>query len=250
MQLLALSLRLLIVQKFICYQNTKAAEPYVVPFGSDHPDHVFRNTIETVITRAVRYSTTLPQFKEEIRQMEIMFLYSGYPPRNVDRRLTKLFSKYLSKYFILPMLCNSGDFGYLRHQLLRTSTHAEYDKTTDNFIIYNQTRDKNMQNQVMKPVDNNELTTRKRLIIHQRHEKRLGHSHRHIRELWSSTFHQTEIMNTVLIIGTYLNLNLKQELIAKMIKHIPGARSDQQSKTQPETGKETQSSSSANQPLT
>ncbi|CAF4880870.1 unnamed protein product [Rotaria socialis] len=229
--------------------HKEAAEPYVVPFGSDHPDHVFRNTVDTAITRTVRYSTTLSQFEEEIRQIKLMFLYNGSPPRHIDWRLTKLFSKYLSKHFILPMLQYSGDFGYLRHQLLRTPTHAEYDKTADNLIIYNQTRDKNIQNQVMKPVHNNELTTRKRLIIHQRHEKRLGHSHRHIRELWSSTFHQTEIMNTVLIIGTYLNHNLKQELMANMIKRIPGARSDQQSKTQPETGKETQSSSSANQPL-
>ncbi|CAF4314609.1 unnamed protein product [Rotaria magnacalcarata] len=207
--------------------HKEAAEPYVVPFGSDHPDHVFRNTIETAITKA-----------------------NGYPPRHIDRRLTKLFSKFLSKHFILPMLYNSGDFGYLCHQLLSTSTHAEYDKTTDNLIIYNQTRDKNMQNQVMKPVDNNELTTRKRLIIHQRHEKRLGNNHRHIHESWSHTFHQTEIMNIVLIIGTYLNHNLKQELMAKMIKRIPGTRSDQQSKTQPATGKQTQSSSRANQPLT
>ncbi|CAF4665583.1 unnamed protein product, partial [Rotaria socialis] len=167
--------------------HKEAAEPYVVPFGSDHPDHVFRNTIGTAITRAVRYSTTLSQFEEEIRQMKLMFLYNGYPPRNIDRRLTKLFSKYLSKHFILPMLYNSGDFGYLRHQLLITPTHAEYDKTIDNLIIYNQTLDKNMQNQVMKPVDNNELTTRKRLIIHQTHEKRLGNNHRHIHESWSRT---------------------------------------------------------------
>ncbi|CAF1626078.1 unnamed protein product, partial [Rotaria magnacalcarata] len=247
--------------------HKEAAEPYVVPFGSDHPDHVFRNTIETGITKAVRYSATLSQFEEEIRQMKLMFSIMGkfqvfihvshslyvtysYPPRHIDRRLTKLFSKYVFKHFILPMLYNSGDFGYLCHQLLSTSTLAEYDKTTDNLIIYNQTRDKNTQNQVMKPVDNNELTTRKRFIIHQRHEKRPGNNHRHIHESWSRTFHQTEIMNTVLIIGTYLNHNLKQELMAKMIKRIPGTRSDQQSKTQPETGKQTQSSSRANQPLT
>ncbi|CAF1579515.1 unnamed protein product [Rotaria magnacalcarata] len=116
---------------FICYNLTndvnsngalktsayykEAAEPYVVSFISDHPDHVFRNTIDTAITRAVSYSTTLSQFEEEIRQMKLMFLYNGYPPRNIDRQLTKLFSKYLSKHFILPMLYNSGDFGYLRH---------------------------------------------------------------------------------------------------------------------------------------
>ncbi|CAF2115112.1 unnamed protein product [Rotaria magnacalcarata] len=55
----------------------EAAEPYVVPFGSDHPSHVFRNTVDTVITRATRYSTTLIEFEEEIRQMKLMFLYNG-----------------------------------------------------------------------------------------------------------------------------------------------------------------------------
>ncbi|CAF4860092.1 unnamed protein product [Rotaria magnacalcarata] len=106
--------------KLICYQNTstsissfcqsrdqriensngalktsvydkEAAESYVVPFGSDHSDHVFRNTVDTAVTRAVRYSTTLSQFEEEKRQMKLMFLYNGYPPRHIDRRVTKLF---------------------------------------------------------------------------------------------------------------------------------------------------------------
>ncbi|CAF3301764.1 unnamed protein product [Rotaria socialis] len=57
--------------------HKEAAEPYVVPFGSDHPGHVFRNTVDTAITRAVRYSTTLSQFEEEIQQMKLMFLYNG-----------------------------------------------------------------------------------------------------------------------------------------------------------------------------
>ncbi|CAF4473772.1 unnamed protein product, partial [Rotaria magnacalcarata] len=78
--------------------HKEAAEPYVVPFGSDHPGHVFRNTVDTAITRAVRYSTTLSEFEEEIRQMKLMFLYNGYPSRHIDWRLTTLFSKYLSNY--------------------------------------------------------------------------------------------------------------------------------------------------------
>ncbi|CAF2086057.1 unnamed protein product [Rotaria magnacalcarata] len=47
--------------------HKEVAEPYVVPFGSDHPGHVFRNTVDTAITRAIRYSTTISQFDEEIR---------------------------------------------------------------------------------------------------------------------------------------------------------------------------------------
>ncbi|CAF4942368.1 unnamed protein product, partial [Rotaria socialis] len=58
--------------------HKEAAEPYGVPFGSGHLGHVFRNTVDTAITRAVSYSTTLSQFEEEIRQMKLMFLYNGY----------------------------------------------------------------------------------------------------------------------------------------------------------------------------
>ncbi|CAF4029182.1 unnamed protein product, partial [Rotaria magnacalcarata] len=203
--------------------HKEAAEPYVVPFGSDHPSYVFRNTVDTAITRAIRYSTTVAQFEKEIRQMKLMFLYNGYSSKHIDWRLTALFSKYLSKHFLLPMLNNSDDFGYLRHQLLTTSTDTTNDIKMKRSTTH-KTHEKNMQNQVIQPIDTDELTTRKRLIIHRRHEKRLANNHRHIHELWGRTFHQTEIMNTVLIIGTYLNHNLKCELMANTIKHIPFAR--------------------------
>ncbi|CAF4188065.1 unnamed protein product [Rotaria magnacalcarata] len=56
--------------------HKEAAEQYFVPFGSDHPGHGFRNTVNTAIRRPVRYSTTLSQFEEEIRQLKLMFLYN------------------------------------------------------------------------------------------------------------------------------------------------------------------------------
>jgi hypothetical protein len=31
----------------VCHKQ--AAEPYLVPFGSDHPRHIFKNTIETAL---------------------------------------------------------------------------------------------------------------------------------------------------------------------------------------------------------
>ncbi|CAF4502130.1 unnamed protein product [Rotaria socialis] len=218
--------------------HKEAAEPYVVPFGSDHPDHVFRNTVDTAITKAVRYSTTLSQFEEEIRQMKLMFLYNGYPPRHIDRQLTTLFSKYLSIYFILPMLNNSDDFDYLRHQLLTTSTDKIYNRTVKSSTT-DQTSDKNMQNQLVQPTDNNEITKSKSLIIHKRHEQRLTQNQYHIQGLWMRTFHGTDVTNTALIFGTCLNRNLKQELMPKMIKSKRRAAISQEITTQHETGKQT-----------
>ncbi len=57
--------------------HKEAAEPYVVPFKSDHPRHIFKNVIDTALMRAVRYSSTLSAFNEERRSIKLMFLYNG-----------------------------------------------------------------------------------------------------------------------------------------------------------------------------
>lgn len=54
-----------------------AAEPYVLPFKSDHPRHVFGNIISTALFRAIRYSSTLQEFNHERRLIKLMLLYNG-----------------------------------------------------------------------------------------------------------------------------------------------------------------------------
>ncbi len=55
-----------------------AAEPYVVPFTSDHPRHIFANIIQGALLRAIRYSSTLKEFNHERRAIKLMLLYNGY----------------------------------------------------------------------------------------------------------------------------------------------------------------------------
>jgi len=57
--------------------HKEAAEPYVVPFKSDHPRHIFKNVIDTALMRAIRYSSTLSAFNEERRSIKLMLLYNG-----------------------------------------------------------------------------------------------------------------------------------------------------------------------------
>jgi hypothetical protein len=54
-----------------------AAEPYVTPFVSDHPRHVFGNIIQTTLAKAVRYSSTYQAFQNEQRSIKLMLLYNG-----------------------------------------------------------------------------------------------------------------------------------------------------------------------------
>ena len=53
------------------------AEPYVVPFISDHHPYVCGNIIQTALVRAVRYSSTFEAFIEERRYIKLMVLYNG-----------------------------------------------------------------------------------------------------------------------------------------------------------------------------
>ena len=63
---------------FVTYVHHKpAAEPYVVPFKSDHCHHTFRNIIHTALLRAVRYSSTLSVFEIERRSIKLLLLYNG-----------------------------------------------------------------------------------------------------------------------------------------------------------------------------
>ena len=54
-----------------------AAEPYVVPFTSDHPRHIFRNLARAALVRALRYSSTFETFNIQRRNIRLMFLYNG-----------------------------------------------------------------------------------------------------------------------------------------------------------------------------
>jgi len=55
----------------------EAAEPYIVPFKSDHPRHVFINIIDAALLRAIRYSSTLAAFNIERQTIKLILLYNG-----------------------------------------------------------------------------------------------------------------------------------------------------------------------------
>jgi hypothetical protein len=57
--------------------HKQTAEPYVAPFKSDHPRHIFKNVIDVALTRAIRYSSTLSAFHKERRSIKLMLLYNG-----------------------------------------------------------------------------------------------------------------------------------------------------------------------------
>jgi hypothetical protein len=57
--------------------HKEAAEPYIVPFNSDHSRHTFKNIVDGALLRAVRYSSTLSIFQNEQRTIKLLLLYNG-----------------------------------------------------------------------------------------------------------------------------------------------------------------------------
>jgi hypothetical protein len=58
--------------------HKEAAEPYILPFKSVHPRHVFGNIIETALLRAIRYSSTSDILNREQSSIKLMLLYNGF----------------------------------------------------------------------------------------------------------------------------------------------------------------------------
>jgi hypothetical protein len=57
--------------------HKKSTEPYIIPFKSDHPRHVFRNIVRGALVRAATYSTTLNAFNAERRHTRLVLLSNG-----------------------------------------------------------------------------------------------------------------------------------------------------------------------------
>lgn len=58
--------------------HKEMSEPYILPFESDHPRHIFKNIIDAALIRAIRYSSTLSIFDKERRSIQLTLIYNGY----------------------------------------------------------------------------------------------------------------------------------------------------------------------------
>ena len=87
--------------------HKEAAEPYILPFNSDHPRHVFDNIIENALLRAVRYSSMLSTFHKEQRSVKLMLLYNGFVLTN---KFCFMFHFYLLSFFVCFVVIHQDIF--------------------------------------------------------------------------------------------------------------------------------------------
>jgi len=210
----------------------EAAEPYVLPFKSDHPRHVFTNIIDAALMRAMLYSSTLSEFNEEPHTIKLMFLYNAlvflfsfapiYSTYIFLRQLSttihlhsihEIFTNNIIISTIIPFSANEKDFMFVRDHLLNEATATQHQSASR----IAKTIDPNTTDTVDDPLVKKRLGTNSKwisnLIIHYTHEQRLQTYKKEIHQLWNETFTNTPVLNTKLIIGNRNSRNVNKTLV-------------------------------------
>ena len=92
-----------------------AAEPYILPYLSDHPRHVHRSTVKLGLLRAARLCSHVEEFDRERLNHELILLLNGYPPQFIAYHYKKFFQQ---NQLISPLEPLNNDFYQEFHRKL------------------------------------------------------------------------------------------------------------------------------------
>ncbi|CAM4951180.1 unnamed protein product [Rotaria socialis] len=196
-----------------------SAEPYVVPFISDHPRYIFQNIIQTALVRAIRYSSTFEAFNHERRAIRLMLLFNGYPTTYIDKQFRKIFGNYITSNSILPLINNEHKFFQLRKEHMKQPT-AQHSQVEARIALFEQN---NIDNIVEDIIPMESTTTNKRktnnvpdkVIIHYTHEKRFTTMKKDMHTIFEKSFEGYGLEAVRLIVGHRNSPNSERELIHK-----------------------------------
>ena len=187
-----------------------AAEPYLLPFSSEHPHHTHINTIKGALLRAIRLCSNVEDFDHERLQIELKLLLNGYPLKFVIYQ----FKKFFEQYNACTLITEQPDeitYQTLHKKLLEQTSRREkqYNKLISN--------DKNLQ-QKQRRMDQS------RIIVHFTFESGpMSQFKRELHRIWEKFYiYPGSPMNNVhLQIGTRSNRSLRELLVKKKpAKHI------------------------------
>ncbi|CAF1549784.1 unnamed protein product [Adineta ricciae] len=170
--------------------HKEAAETYVVPFQSDHPRHTFKNIIDTALTRAVRYSSTLQTFNQERRYIKLMLLYNGYPPRFIYA----IFKAFLGIHMpslsstVMSWIEYEKQYFQIRTSRLKQPTSDEQRSQNRISTITDESTEEQGKDKLTANKQQKQDKWNKCLIIHYTHEQRLASYKRDIHQRWDGIF--------------------------------------------------------------
>lgn len=217
-----------------------STEPYIVPFRSDHPRHVLNNIIDGALMRALRYSSTLFNFNEERRVIQLMLLYNGlvfdnllslfyyfifffltrYPPRYIYSRFKKFFINKSFTISIIPNIATENDLRFMRPYILNRPTAMEHQLASRIAKTIDPQKNAPIDDPLVQIRLNKQSNYTRNLIIHYTYEARLAAYKKHIHELWDQTFINTPLSNTKLIVGNRNSRNAIKILVRRRPRFI------------------------------
>ncbi|CAF3437083.1 unnamed protein product [Rotaria socialis] len=199
-----------------------AAEPYVVPFISDHPRHIFVNVIQTSLTRALRNSSTFEIFNNERINIKLTLLYNGYPSSFIEKQFRNFFSEYINSSSFLPFIDNETQFVTMRNKLLNlpTARQSQVSLSAATADIDNDQTDDTHQEPTRAAHEQNkqEHTYGNKLIVHYTHEQRFQTFKSDMHRVYDNVFKDTPVADVKLIVGNKNRRSSKNELICKRPK--------------------------------
>ena len=71
-----------------------SAEPYILPYTSNHPRHIHRNIPYAAILHAARICSDIEDFIRECIHLDIALLLNDYPPAFIRKIFTQFFNAY------------------------------------------------------------------------------------------------------------------------------------------------------------
>ncbi|CAF1141508.1 unnamed protein product [Rotaria sordida] len=98
-----------------CLYHKPTAEPYILPYTSDHPRHIHRNIPYAALLRAAHICSDVQDFNTECIRIDMSLLLNSYPPICITKQIYRFFQ--LNN--VMPVLNQLNDPVYHRlHQKL------------------------------------------------------------------------------------------------------------------------------------
>lgn len=99
------------------------AEPYVLPYQSDHPRHIHVNIPYAAVLRAARICSDLEDFNTELVRIDLTLLLNGYPPHFIDKQFRRLLGPYKEALSAKPI--DQQNYETFHRRLLNQPTRRE-----------------------------------------------------------------------------------------------------------------------------
>ena len=96
--------------------HNPAAEPFIVPYSSDHPHHVHRNASYAALLRSARLCSSVRDFDMERIRIDLTLLLNEYPPRFIFKQFQRFFR--LNNAETIYTRLAEDIYGQLHHRLL------------------------------------------------------------------------------------------------------------------------------------